>query len=320
MVSRAGLVGGGAPEKDSYQRSSSVTVGMRQRRQPDRHGSVLSVSKAGFHRIAYVEWGDPRASRTALCVHGLSRQGRDFDLLAAALADRGWRVVCPDLAGRGRSDWLGIPQDYNLPQYVLDMTALIAAIGADEVSWIGTSLGGLIGMVAAGQKHTAIRRLVINDIGPFLPWQALHRLAASVRHAPPGFPGLDAAIAYYRRELAPFGDLSDEQWRHLTYYNLEPAADGSWRKLADPEITAAFRPGWFFNLSLWTYWDAITCPTFVLRGAESDLLLPVTVAEMQRRGPPTEIVEIPLCGHAPALMSPGQIQLITNWLDPETQQ
>lgn len=293
--------------------------GSGQARQPDRHGRVLSVSKQGFHHLAYVEWGDPAATNVALCVHGLSRQGRDFDHVAAALADRGWRVVCPDLPGRGRSDWLDNPEEYNLPQYVMDMTVLIAAIGAQQLDWIGTSLGGLIGMVVAGQKRSPVRRLVINDIGPFLPWQALHRLALSVRHAPRLFPELDDAVAYYKRELAPFGDLTDDEWRHLARYNLEQTADGSWRKLADPEIIAAFRPGWFFNLSLWTYWDAITCPTLVLRGAQSDLLLPMTVAEMKRRGPRAEIIEIPNCGHAPALLDPSQVDTIANWLDPKPQ-
>jgi pimeloyl-ACP methyl ester carboxylesterase len=283
--------------------------------EPDRAGSVLSLSRAGFHRIAYVEWGDPLAERVVLCVHGLSRQGRDFDRLAAALAARGWRVVCPDLAGRGRSDWLGHPEDYNLPQYVMDMTVLIAHLGVAEVDWIGTSLGGLTGMVAAGQANSPIRRLVINDIGPFIPWQGLHRLAHAVNEAPRTFPGFDAAVDYYRVQLAPFGRLTEAEWRHLARYNIEEMPDRSFRRLSDPEITAAFRPGWFFNLSLWTYWDAITCPTLVLRGTESDLLLAQTAREMARRGPHAEIVEIAGSGHAPALMSDDQIEIVTNWLE-----
>jgi len=282
--------------------------------EPDRRGSVLSVSKGGFHRIAYVEWGDPSAERVAVCVHGLSRQGRDFDPLAASLAAQGWRVVCPDLAGRGRSDWLPNPDDYNLPQYVMDLTVLIASLGAAEIDLIGTSLGGLIGIVMAGQPKSPIRRLVVNDIGPFLPWQALHRLAASVRAAPRVFPSLDAAVAFYRTHLAPFGDLSNAEWLHLARHNLEQLPDGSWRKRSDPEITAAFRPGWFFNLSLWTYWDAVTCPTLVLRGEESDLLLPLTATEMSLRGPKARVVEIPGCGHAPSLMSDDQIDIVTGWL------
>ena len=284
-------------------------------RQPDRQGTVLAISKRGFHRIAYVEWGDPAAERVALCVHGLSRQGRDFDVLAAAMADQGWRVVCPDLAGRGRSDWLANPDDYNLPQYVTDMTAVIAAMDVEQIDWIGTSLGGLTGMIVAAQRNSPVRRLVINDIGPFLPWQALHRLAESVRHAPREFASLEAAVAYYRRELAPFGPLTEAQWRHLARHNLAEMPNGTWRTLADPEIIAAFRPGWFFNLSLWTYWDQITCPTLVLHGLESDLLLASTAAEMARRGPRATVVGIPGVGHVPPLMSEGQVSIVTEWLE-----
>lgn len=282
--------------------------------QPDRTGSVLSISKNAFHRIAYVEWGDPESDRVALCVHGLSRQGRDFDLLAAALAARGWRVVCPDLAGRGQSDWLPNPEEYNLPQYALDMTVLMARLGVTKVHWIGTSLGGLIGMTIAGHANSPVERLVINDIGPFIPWQALHRLANTVRHTPKRFDDFDAATSFYRNSLAPFGHLTDAQWEHLARYNVVEHADGSFHKLADPEITAAFRPGWYFNLSLWSHWDSIACPVLVLRGAQSDLLLGSTANEMTRRGPQAEVVVIPDCGHAPALMAGDQIALVTDWL------
>ena len=282
--------------------------------QPDRTGSVLSISKNGFHRIAYVEWGDPNAERVALCVHGLSRQGRDFDLLAAALAAKGWRVVCPDLVGRGQSEWLPNPEEYNLPQYALDMTVLMGRLGVDKVHWIGTSLGGLIGMTMAAHPHSPIETLIINDIGPFLPWQALHRLANSVRAAPRHFADFDTAVEFYRHSLAPFGDLTDAQWQHLARYNVTHEPDGSCYKLADPEITAAFKPGWYFNLSLWSQWDSITCPVLVLRGEDSDLLVGSTASEMKRRGPETEVVVIPHCGHAPALMDPDQIALISNWL------
>lgn len=281
---------------------------------PDRHGSVLSLSNRGFHRIAYVEWGDPAAERVAVCVHGLSRQGRDFDHLAAALAERGWRVVCPDLAGRGRSDWLKDPQEYTLPQYVKDLTAVIARLGVASVDWVGTSLGGLVGMVVAAQAGTPVRRLVVNDVGPFLPWQALQRLSTSIRNVPASFPDLAAAVASHRTSLAPFGQLSDAQWLHLAEHSVIEAG-GVWRKRADPDITASFRTGWLFNLSLWNYWDAITCPTLVLRGTESDLLLPFTAAEMARRGPRARIVEFPGVGHAPALMEASQIATVVEWLE-----
>lgn len=283
---------------------------------PERTGSCLGLSKRGFHNIAYVEWGDPASERVAVCVHGLSRQGRDFDRLAAALARRGWRVVCPDLAGRGRSDWLRDPQDYNLPQYAADLATLIARLDVPAVDWIGTSLGGLIGMVVAGQDKSPVRRLVVNDVGPFLPWQALLRLGNSVRNAPRSFPTLAAATAHYRTMLRPFGRLSDAEWRHLAMHSVIQDAAGHWRKTFDPDITASFRAGLFFNLSLWSYWDAIRCPALVLRGAESDLLLPSTAREMARRGPRAVVVEFSGCGHAPALMDQEQIGAVVGWLDP----
>ena len=281
---------------------------------PDRTGSCLCLSKRGFHNLAYVEWGDPESDRVALCVHGLSRQGRDFDRLAAAMAQRGWRVVCPDLAGRGRSDWLRDPQEYTLPQYAADLTTLIARLNVPAVYWIGTSLGGLIGMLVAGQEKSPIQRFVINDVGPFLPWQALLRLGNSVRNTPRSFPDLAAAIAQYRTVLAPFGPLSEAEWRHLAVHSLEQDAAGRWHKLSDPDITASFRAGLYFNLSLWTYWDAIRCPTLVLRGVESDLLLEATAREMARRGPRASIAEIEGVGHAPALLDPEQIAAVVDWL------
>ncbi len=281
---------------------------------PDRDGYVHGISRRGFHRIAYVEWGDPRSDRVAVCVHGLSRQGRDFDLLASAMAAQGWRVICPDMVGRGRSDWLRDPEEYTLPQYAMDLTVLIARLGVASVDWIGTSLGGLIGIVLAGQEGSPIHRLVVNDVGPFLPWQALHRLGTSVRNAPRGFPDIASATRYYRTALAPFGHLSEDEWRHLARHSITEATGGGWRKLCDPDITAAFRPGWFFNLSLWNYWDAIRCPTLVLRGATSDLLLPMTAIEMTRRGPRARVVEFAGCGHAPALMDDTQIDAVTDWL------
>lgn len=280
---------------------------------PDREGSVLSTSRKGFHRIAYVEWGDARSQRVAVCVHGLTRQGRDFDRVAMALVRQGWRVVCPDLVGRGRSDWLKDSGEYALPQYVVDLTTVIARLGVETVDWVGTSLGGLIGVVMAGQDRSPIRSLVVNDIGPFLPWQALHRIGSSLQHAPQEFPSFAAADLHFRTTLAPFGALGADEWAHLTRHSIEPHGN-RWRRLCDPGVAQAFRTGLFYNLSLWTYWDAVRCPTLVLRGATSDLLLPETAMEMHRRGPKADLVEFPDCGHAPALLDPVQIGTVTRWM------
>jgi pimeloyl-ACP methyl ester carboxylesterase len=280
-----------------------------------RVADLLSISKLHFHRIAYVEWGDPQSKRLVVCVHGLSRQGRDFDALAQALAARGYRVVCPDLVGRGKSGRLSDPDDYALPQYAVDMTMLLARLGAEEVDWVGTSLGGLIGMVLAGMPNSPIRRLVVNDIGPFLPWAALRRIGDVIRSAPRDFPDLASAEAFFRTALDTFGALTDADWRHLTIHSLIKGPDGRYHMHFDPGIAEAFRPGRVYNVSMWGYWDAIHCPTLVLRGAKSDLLLPETTAEMAQRGPRAEIVEIEGCGHAPALMDETQIRIVTDWFE-----
>jgi pimeloyl-ACP methyl ester carboxylesterase len=283
-------------------------------RPPFRTSSVRSISKQHFHRIAYTEWGDPDSDRVAVCVHGLSRQGRDFDFLAAALASRGYRVVCPDLVGRGESGWLGTADDYALPQYSVDMTVLLARLGVDRVDWVGTSLGGLIGMVLAGLPDAPIGRLVINDIGPYIPWPALRRLGDYLRAAPADFPDLAAAEAYFRDILAPFGQLTKQQWEHITRHSVVATPDGRFRLRYDRRIAEAFSPGRMYNLSLWNYWDAVTCPVLVMRGEDSDMLPHETASEMVQRNSRAELVEIPECGHAPALMGDEQISVVVNWL------
>ena len=277
-------------------------------------GGVLGISKRGFHRIAYAEWGAANAERVTLCVHGLTRQGRDFDLLAAALTARGSRVLCPDLPGRGRSGRLADPAEYALPQYCMDMTAVLAASGAAEVDWVGTSLGGLIGILLAGQPNSPVRRLVINDIGPFVPWSALYRIGSYLRAKPESFPTYEAAERYHRKTLAPFGQLTDAQWRHITEHGVRRDAEGRYHLLTDPGIGCAFQSGLLYNLNIWNYWDNIRCPVLVLRGAESDFLLPSTAEEMTRRGPEAELVELPGIGHAPALLDASQVDLVADWL------
>lgn len=279
-----------------------------------QEGSVRCLSAAGFHRMSYTEWGPPGAARTAVCVHGLTRNGGDFEILAAALAADGWRVVCPDVAGRGGSDWLADPQSYGYAQYLADMTVLLARLAAEQVTWIGTSMGGLIGMMLAAQPGGPIERLLLNDIGPFIPKAALARLAVYVG-ADPRFPDMAAAERYVREVHAPFGDLGEDGWRRLTEISVMPADGGGFRLRYDPSIGDAFRQRPPEDVDLWEIWDRITCPTVVLRGAVSDLLLPDTAAEMRRRGPRPEVVEIAGCGHAPALRAVDQVTLVRQWLN-----
>lgn len=271
----------------------------------------MAIGPNGFHRIAYKEWGDPANSNVLICVHGLTRNSRDFDAIARALEEP-YRVVCPDVAGRGDSDWLNDAALYNYVQYCSDLSTLIARTGAKQVDWLGTSMGGLIGMILAAKKNTPIRRLVLNDIGPFVPRAGLRRLGEYVGQDP-RFPDAEEAERYFRKVMAPFGALTDAQWRHVVKHGTAPDEEGSLRLRYDPLIGAPFRNG-LTDVDLWPVWDAVQCPVMVLRGAESDLLLPETARDMLGRGPRTEIFQVPNVGHAPALMADDQIETIATWL------
>ena len=265
----------------------------------------------GFHRIAYTEWAGPPGARTVLCVHGLTRNGRDFDDLARALSCS-YRVVCPDIAGRGRSEWLAHAGDYGYPLYLADMAALIARLDVAEIDLVGTSMGGLVGMMLAAQPGSPIRRLVVNDIGPLIAKEGLLRIASYVG-ADPAFADLAALEAYLRTVCASFGALSDAQWRHLAEHGARRRPDGTLGRAYDPAIAGAFKDV-AGDVDLWPVWDAIGCPTLVLRGAESDLLRAGDAAAMTRRGPRARLVEFPGIGHAPALMDGAQIAVIEDFL------
>lgn len=275
--------------------------------------TLKALDPDGFHDVAYVEWGDPRLRSAVVCVHGLTRNGRDFDALASALAAEGRRVVCPDIVGRGKSGRLRNPAHYGYPQYCADMAALLARLDVDHVDWVGTSMGGLIGMLLASRPGCPIRRLVMNDVGPFLPKAALARITAYVG-LDPSFPDAEAAEQAFRHTYAGFGDLTDAQWRHLVEHGTTRQPDGSLRFAYDPAIALAFTGGPLGDVDLWPVWDRVSCPTLILRGANSDLLSAETAAEMTRRGPKTRIDEIPNCGHAPALMDEGQIGAVRAFL------
>jgi pimeloyl-ACP methyl ester carboxylesterase len=265
--------------------------------------------------MSYTEWGAPSAERVAICVHGLTRQGRDFDALAVALGGCAYRVICPDLVGRGRSDWLAHPEDYEMPQYVGDMVTLLARSGAREIDFIGTSLGGMIGIHLAALAGAPIRRLVVNDIGPFLPWQALDRIATYLQRLPKSsFPNWSAVEAYFREILAPYGALGEQERLHLAQHSVQRDEAGGYRLRVDPAIERTFRPVKFWNVTMWEYWDAIRCPVLILRGAHSDLLTREVAKAMTRRGPKATLVEFPDCGHAPALLNDRQTGAVVRWL------
>lgn len=277
-----------------------------------RKSSFLGLGPRGFHRIAYTDWGDPNNSNVLICVHGLTRNGRDFDVLAHALQDR-YRVICPDIVGRGESQWLSHPADYSYPQYLADMNALIARLNVDSVHWVGTSMGGLIGMMLAGQLNTPIRRLVMNDVGPFIPKASLERLAQYVGRAPT-MESLYDVEQYLRVVMAPFGKLTDAQWKHMAQYSAKQGPIGKFVLHYDPSIADVFKGTVMQDVSLWPFWQIVTCPTMVIRGADSDLLLRETVEQMKAGRRNVSSIEIANTGHAPALMDDAQIKVLRDFL------
>jgi len=278
-----------------------------------RQRFVRCASPRGLHRISYLEWGDPENERVLVCAHALTRCARDFDNLAAALSGR-YRVVCPDMAGRGDSEWLADPMLYQIPQYVADMVTLVARLDVESVHWVGISMGGLIGMTLAAQPGTPVQKIVISDAGPVVTKASIERIAAYVGAAPV-FPDLASAGQYVRAVSASFGPHTDAEWRFLTEIVLRRNPDGTLRLHYDPQIAEPFRklmPEKDFEL--WPVWDSIRCPTLVLRGAQSDLLLRETAEQMKQRGPKAKIVEIPGVGHAPTLMHEDQIRIVRDFL------
>ena len=281
---------------------------------PDRRYSLAytTFGKPGAGRVPGAG-GVSDADRAIICVHGLTRNGRDFDALARALADKAF-VVCPDVVGRGQSDWLDDPKDYAVPTYAGHMLQLIKHLGVSEVDWIGTSMGGLIGMGVAAMEDNPIRRLVLNDVGPFIPKSAIERIGTYLG-LELVFDNRAALEAHLRQIHAPFGPLSDEQWAHLAEHSTKQRADGKVVLGYDPKIAEPFKTADpVEDLDLWPLFENIRCPTLVLRGGDSDLLLEETARQMTETGPMADLVTIDGVGHAPALMAPDQVETIEGWL------
>lgn len=303
-----------------------------------RQEHFQSLANGRFHRIAYTDWGDAANPHVVVCVHGLARNSRDFDYLAAALASD-CRTVCMDVAGRGESEWLENKSNYTFSTYQGDAAAMLARATAPaaakwfqrhslevKVDWVGTSMGGLIGMFLAAKRNSPIRRLVLNDVGALIPWSALFRMKGYITRGK-RFAGVEGVEAYLRDVCAPFGPLTDEQWRHLAFHSAsrgegaqsseyylryDPAIGDGLHGHIDPEFPIG--PDMMRGIDLWNIFSKVTCPTLLLRGKESEVLLPRTVAEMRERKPDLEVVEFEGVGHAPALMSADQIRVVRDFL------
>ena len=277
-------------------------------------------------KVAYWNWPSlqaQHANHAVVCVHGLSRQGRDFDVLAARLSKHA-RVVCPDVAGRGHSDWLANPMEYQIPNYAQDMAALLLQLraeGVDTIDWVGTSMGGLIGMGLAAQPVLGIRRLVLNDVGPAIEGSALQRIGTYLG-LPLEFASEQEAVDYLWRISATFGPHTPEQWQALSLPMLrqkngvwvlhyDPAIATPFKALTDESARQAAAQG---EAMLWQMYDAITAPTLLLRGEASDLLSTATAQAMAQRGPKAVLTEFAGVGHAPTLVSSDQVDAVESFL------
>lgn len=275
-----------------------------------RDGAVRWLSPVGFATMRWWEWG-PADGAPVVCVHGLTRNGRDFDALASALADAGRRVICPDLPGRGASDWLPNPALYQPPTYVTALSYLLARID-QPVDWVGTSLGGICGMAIAATPGHPIRRLVLNDVGCFVPQDAMARIRDYMALPPEIFPSIAMLEAHLRRVHAPFGALSDVQWRHLAETSARRVA-GGFMLHYDPTIATPICAEEAQAVDMRGLWAMVRAPALLIRGADSDVLPRETARDMTQ-ALHLRLEEIPGTGHAPALMAPAQIALVANFL------
>ena len=275
---------------------------------------VLCGGAFGLYHMAYREWGDPTNPRVLLCVHGLTRNSLDFERLAQSLSSR-YRVIAPDVVGRGESDSLLDPMGYNTVTYAADMITLIAHLNVPQVDWLGTSMGGMIAMSLAGLPNSPIRRLILNDVGPTLSLEALKRIVGYVG-SPYEFADLETARRYVRFIFTPFALKAETDWEALIASSLKPLPNGGYRFNYDKNISQPLQAALLgTDINLWPMYDRIQCPTLLLHGETSDLLTAATAQEMTQRGPRATLKRVAGVGHAPMLMSEDQIALVREFLE-----
>lgn len=277
------------------------------------------IPESGTHTIACWQWGSEKNPRVAVCIHGLARNARDFDFLATALSDE-FRVLAIDMPGRGKSEWLTDPSWYNPTTYSADILHVLRTLKIERVDWIGTSMGGIVAMFLASQPLGLIKKLVLNDIGPYLPAPALMNIAAYVsKGGEKVFASFDEAEVFLKETYqAKWGLYSPQLWKHFAKHSLRQE-ENSWRLHYDPAITAGFKDEKgnikpLESMDLWELWEKITCSVFLIRGERSEVLTCETTEKMRATCQINHFMECKECAHAPSLMEKKHINAIKNWL------
>jgi pimeloyl-ACP methyl ester carboxylesterase len=280
-----------------------------------KEGSFFGETKSGAHRIYYSDWG-PINGRPVICVHGLTGNGNDFDFIAEDLIEHDYRIIAVDLPGRGRSDFLKDPLDYNYDQYQRDLLGLLKHLNMDKpscVDWLGVSLGGLLGIKMAATAGTSIGRLIINDVGPTVPKAALDFIHQVISKTYTFDTIAELELRMRSTRGLTWGPVTDEQWRHMAEHNARALDDGSITYAYDPNIAKVFESAPIGNVDLWLSWDEIKIPVLLIQGGMSMLLTREIIREMEKRGPDFELAIFEDCGHVPSLMAPEQIEVVRQW-------
>ncbi len=275
------------------------------------YNHVLTLTQEGLQKMAYVEWGENDNPNVIFCIHGLTRNGRDFDFLAKSLQST-HRIICPDLLGCGASGYLE-SASYTFAQYMNDMMTLMGRIGSEQIHWVGTSLGGILGMMLAAQPNSPIKSLVLNDVGMIVPSMALKKQEIYARNDNV-FQSLHEAKSYFQTVMAPSSIADPLLWEHITHYGIKRDDEGNFRLAHDPAIGARLSETMGNALHLESYWKSIKCPVLIIRGEDSDFLPAEVVTKMLYLQPRATVVTIPDCGHAPSLMTPDQIGIVNKWM------
>lgn len=266
------------------------------------------------YKMNYTQWGDLNNPNVLICVHGLTRNCRDFDYLAKVLS-KDYLVICPDVVGRGKSDRLSRPENYDFPLYCWNLLILINKLNLTNINWLGTSLGGIIGMMMASWENSPIKKLILNDVGAWIAKEEIQKIADYLALENPRFSTFNEGLVYLKKVHQQFGNLTAEMWEHLAKYSLNLTVKGDYILHYDPNIALIFKQEeQIKDVNLWIFWEKITCPVLLLHGEESRILTTETMEKMQEIKPNMQVINWSNCGHAPSLMIPEQIEIIKSWL------